>query len=387
MNQGITAIIGAGPYGLSAAGHLKAKGVSPLIFGKPMEFWQQMPSGMHLKSSWSSLSLSDPAHAYTLDHFSKLHGISRQEPLPLQLFLRYTQWFQKQVVPDVEETYVNSLARDGRVFHLELADGRSVQAKRIVVASGISSFAHIPDFAAHLSPALASHTQQHTEFSGFKEKHVAVVGSGQSAFEAAALLYEAGADVELIARGPIVWIDRRIYHKTGPAKRLFYPPSDVGPAGISWIVSFPQVFRRFPEKARVAMDTRSVRPAVAPWMRSRVEGLFTVTPNTSIVRAAEEGAGVCLKLSDGTTREVDHVILGTGYKPDVQALAYIDPSLRRQVQMQNGYPLLNKWFESSVPRLYFVGSLAGYAFGPLCRFVTGAGVPARQIARHTVLAD
>jgi thioredoxin reductase len=53
-----------------------------------------------------------------------------------------------------------------------------------------------------------------------------------------------------------------------------------------------------------------------------------------------------------------------------------------QVQQYNGYPLQNKWFETSVPNLYFVGALAGHAFGPICRFVAGAKVPAQQITRH-----
>ena len=278
------------------------------------------------------------------------------------------------------------LVRDGKGFQLELVDRRSVRVARVVVASGISPFAHIPDFASHLPAALASHTQQHTDFSNFKGKSIVVVGSGQSAFEAAASLHEAGAAVELISRGPIIWINRRLYNKTGPARRLFYPPSDVGPAGVSWIVSFPLLFSRIPDKARLAIDARSVRPAVAPWMRPRVEGRFSITPNTSIVSATEDGQEVCLRLTDGTNRRVDHVMLGTGYKPDIQALTFIDESLRQQVREHNGYPLLNKWFESSIPHLYFVGSLAGYTFGPLCRFVTGAGAPARQVARHTAQA-
>lgn len=383
MKDDTAVIIGAGPYGLSTASYFNAKKIPVQIFGKPMEFWQNMPGGMCLKSSWSSLSIADPAHAYTLNRYSKMHNIPVQEPVPLQLFLAYTQWFQQQAVPDIDEIYVQSLKHDGKGFHLELADGRNVKASRVVVASGIAPFAYIPDFASHLPPTLASHTQEHTDFSDFKGKNVVVVGSGQSAFETAALLYEAEASVELIARGPIIWISRRLYHKTGPAKRIFYPPSDVGPAGVSWLVAFPLLFRHFPDKTRSAIDARSVRPAVAPWMRPRVEGHFSITSNTSIVSAKEDGEGVYLKLSDGTTRQVDHVILGTGYRPQVEALSYIDEQLRHQVREQNGYPLLNKWFESSVPHLYFVGSLAGYAFGPLCRFVTGAGVPARQIAHHT----
>lgn len=382
-----TVIIGAGPYGLSVAAHLRVQNIPTLIFGKPMEFWRKMPTSMYLKSPWSSVTISDPAHTYTFGYFCKMHKISKQGQVPIQLFLKYSQWFQQQAVPDVDQTYVKLLAPDGKNFHLDLADGRSVKAARVVVATGLSLFAHIPDFASHLPPTLVSHTQQHADFSNFKEKSVVVVGSGQSAFEAAALLYEAGASVELIARGSIIWINRRLYRYTGPAKRIFYPPSDVGPAGISWVVAFPLFFKNLPEKTRIAIDARSTRPAVAPWMRPRIDGRISITANTSIVSATTQGQEVCLNLSDGTTRQVEHVILGTGYKPDVQGLSYIDSSLRQQVHQRDGYPFLNKWFESSVPRLYFPGSLSGYDFGPLCRHIAGTGTPARQIARHTMADD
>jgi cation diffusion facilitator CzcD-associated flavoprotein CzcO len=45
------AVIGAGPYGLSAGVHLKAKGIPACVFGEPMEFWaNKMPEGMLLRS-------------------------------------------------------------------------------------------------------------------------------------------------------------------------------------------------------------------------------------------------------------------------------------------------------------------------------------------------
>jgi thioredoxin reductase len=386
VTKDTTVVIGAGPYGLAAASHLTAQKIPNFIFGKPMEFWRKMPPSMFLKSSWSSLSLGDPGNKYSLNRFSKIHNIPRQEPVPLQVFLSYTEWFQQQAVPDIDQTYVKFLTRDGKEFHLELEDGRNLAANRVVVASGIAPYAHIPDFASHLPPTLVSHTQDHADFSSFKGKNVIVVGSGQSAVEAAALLFEAEAKVELIARGPVVWINRQLYRNTGLAKRIFYPPSDVGPAGVSWLVAFPLLFRYFPEQFRIALDTRCVRPSIAQWIRPRVEGRFAITAKTSIVSATEQGEKISLKLSDGTTRQIDHLILGTGYKPNVQKLTYIDPALREQVQVQNGYPVLNKWFESSVPHLYFVGAPAGYNFGPLCRFVTGAKVPARQITHHTALA-
>lgn len=54
-------IIGAGPYGLAAAAHLRAAGINPRVFGQTMDFWQnQMPRGMLLRSSWRASHISDP---------------------------------------------------------------------------------------------------------------------------------------------------------------------------------------------------------------------------------------------------------------------------------------------------------------------------------------
>jgi FAD-dependent urate hydroxylase len=381
-----TVIIGAGPYGLSIAAYLQAQGIPALVFGKPMESWHNMPEGMYLKSVWSASTFFDPAGKYSLNRYIATTNTSRQEPIPLSLFLKYGHWFQQQAVSHVDPTYVQSLTSDGKQFHVDLADGRTVKASKVVVAVGISSFAYIPDFARSLPITLASHTQFHKDFSGFKGRKVAVVGSGQSGLESAALLHEAGADLELLARSSITWINRKLYDRTGPAKHIFYPPSDVGPPGLNWLVSFPLIFRRFPETTRHLMDRRAVRPAGAQWLQQRVEGHVRLTANTQIIKAVAQGPVLRLELSDGTTREVDHLFLGTGYQPNTDKLAFIDPTLREQVQQYNGYPLQNKWFESSVPNLYFVGALAGHTFGPICRFVAGSKVAAQQIARHAAEA-
>lgn len=375
-------VIGAGPYGLAVAAYLKARGVPTLVFGKSMGFWQNIPSGMYLKSIWSASSLPDPAGKYSLNHYLATTNTSRQEPIPLPFFLKYSQWFQQNVVPDVDPTYVQSLTRDDTHFHLELADGRTVKASKVVVATGIASFTHIPDYARNLPPTLASHTQAHADLTCFRDHRVVIVGSGQSGLEYAALLHEAGAHVELIARSTIIWHTKILYERTGPARHIFYPPGDVGPPGINWLVAFPLLFSRFPDKIKNPVHKRAIRPSGAKWLRPRVEGQVDLTPNTQIVKATAHGQGLRIELSDGTVREVDHLLLGTGYQPDIHKLSFIGPDLCQQVQECNGYPILNRWFESSVPNLYFVGALAGHTFGPVCRFISGAKVPAQQIARH-----
>jgi hypothetical protein len=382
-SEDTTAVIGAGPYGLSVAAYLQARGVPTQVFGKPMEFWDKMPPRMYLKSSWSALDIYDPSGEHSLNRFSESIGVKEQQPVPLQHFLKYGHWFQKQVVPDVDETYVEHLRQEGSGFHLDLADGRSVEARKVVLAVGVAAFAHIPEFARDLPSTLASHSQDHADFSPFKGKKVVVVGNGQSALESAALLHEAGASVELLARGPVRWIDRRLY-ATGVLKRVFYPPSDVGPPGVNWLVASPLLFSHFPAPLRVRLDDRAVRPSGASWLRPRVNGCVPLTENTSVLSTRVQGEQVQLNLSDGTKRTVDHIVLGTGYQADVDALTFIDVALRQRIQTRHGYPLLNEWFESSVPHLHFTGGSAWYNFGPLCRFVVGAKVPARQIAKHAV---
>jgi NADPH-dependent 2,4-dienoyl-CoA reductase/sulfur reductase-like enzyme len=113
-----------------------------------------------------------------------------------------------------------------------------------------------------------------------------------------------------------------------------------------------------------------------------VEGKIPLSAFTEVLEAEPRGDGLRLRMSDGTTRDVDHLLLGTGYRPDVRQIPFLDPALSQQVSQRDGYPVLNQWFESSVPRLHFVGGLAGRTFGPICRFVAGARVTARQVARR-----
>jgi cation diffusion facilitator CzcD-associated flavoprotein CzcO len=374
-------VIGAGPYGLSVAAHLRARGVETKVFGGAMEFWRGMPPGMFLKSPWSASSLSDPNGDFSIDRFAAAGDHAPIEPIPVPYFLSYAAWFARHAVGEVNARRVESVTANGS-FALGLSDGSTQPASRVIVAVGIQSFAHIPGFARELPIELASHSQTHSDLSRFKGQTVAVIGAGQSALESAALLHEAGAEVELIARGPIIWIKRTLYGLPGPLKRIFYPPTDVGPPGLNWIIAFPLLVRFLPERARLALRRRAMRPAGAKWLRERVDGEIKTMPHTTVRGAVREGERVRLQLSDGTTRVVDHVLLGTGFRPDLEKIAFLDRSLHARIQSRQGFPVLDPWFESSVPGLHFVGSVAGYDFGPLCNFVAGTRLTAGRVARR-----
>jgi cation diffusion facilitator CzcD-associated flavoprotein CzcO len=347
-----------------------------------MAFWERMPDGMFLKSVWSASSIADPQGQYSLDRYVLTTGYRYQEPIPLPDFVEYGRWVQQHTVPEVDPTFVTCLSRDREHFRLDLEDGRSVHAGSVVVATGIQSFAYLPAFAHDLPEALVTHTQEHKEFQQFAGKRAVVLGRGQSAVQTAAFLHEAGADVEVLARGPIIWIQRKLYERGGIARHIFYTPSDVGPPGLNWIIHFPSLYFQLPEELRARIDQRATRPAGAKWLRHRVEGQVPVASGVEIAKARPEGDRLRLTLTDTTTRLVDHMFVATGYRPDLDRLTFIDPALREQVQRWNTFPVLDLDFESSVPGLFFVGAISSYNFGPLARFVAGSGVAARHIARR-----
>src|SRR5437879_5781884 len=65
------AVVGAGPYGLAVAAHLRSAKVDARVFGRPMSFWrEQMPKGMKLRSPWIATHIADPGKRLSLDVFA-----------------------------------------------------------------------------------------------------------------------------------------------------------------------------------------------------------------------------------------------------------------------------------------------------------------------------
>src|SRR5262245_49080333 len=135
-------IIGAGPYGLSAAAHLRrVKGLETRIFGEPMSFWErQMPAGMRLRSRWEASHISDPNRALTLEAFQSASGAEISRPVELDRFIDYGRWFQRKVSPDVDKRMVLRIELDQAGFRLILEDGETFKSRRVVIATGIGSF-------------------------------------------------------------------------------------------------------------------------------------------------------------------------------------------------------------------------------------------------------
>src|SRR5258708_18250396 len=141
-------VVGAGPYGLSVAAHLRARGVPFRIFGRPMDSWlAHMPKNMLLKSDGFASNIYDPDGHFTLKHFSAESGIEYADigiPVRLDSFAAYGLAFKERMVPEVEDKLVVDLGHSSGGFLLRLEDGEMVEARRGVVAGGLHSFLHAP---------------------------------------------------------------------------------------------------------------------------------------------------------------------------------------------------------------------------------------------------
>jgi len=385
------AIIGAGPYGLSIAAHLRAAGLDFRIFGRPMQTWiEHMPQGMRLKSEGFASSLYDSGSSFTLAEFCRQKNLAYADlglPVPLETFSEYGLEFQRRFVPELEDKVVVSVQRQAGEFTIRLADGETLAARKIVMAVGLSHFAYVPPVLAALPEEFVTHSSRHRTLERFRGREVVVVGAGASALDIAALLHRDGIPVQVVARRNSIH-----FHSPPPAKRsawqkLRKPVSGLGPGWHLFLCSnFPLLFRRMPEGFRLEKVRNVLGPAPGWFIREQVAGKMPIHLGATIDQAETRNGRVKLELTNPTgahhTIEADHVIAGTGYRVDLRRLSFLDPDLRVGIRELEQTPILSATFESSIAGLYFVGSTAANTFGPLMRFAYGARFAARRLTDH-----
>ncbi|WP_028805347.1 FAD-dependent oxidoreductase [Streptomyces sp. 142MFCol3.1] len=409
------AVIGAGPFGLSTAAHLRARGVPVRVFGEPMVSWRDhMPEGMLLKSTPAASTIDAPQRGHTLLDYCDAAGIPRlvtdEDIIPVETFIAYGEWFQQKLVPELERVRVVSVDRmAGRAgsagsvrsgaaesphgFELKLDSGELFTARAVVVATGLSGLDHLPLELASVAAdgptptGPVSHSSQHHDLSRFSGKELIVVGAGQSALETAALAAEAGARVRVVSRGRGA-VDFGAPPWNQPRLR---PESPFGRAWSLWALSYyPQPYRYLPEWARHYLVRRVLGPLGAWWLRDRFEGKVEVSEVQRIVRAqVREGRPVLTVRTHGGRAEelfADHVVAATGYRVDIAAMDFLGHELRTELAVSRGTPRLGAGYRSSVRGLYFTGLPAAASYGPVMRFVCGTEFASPRLAGHLAAA-
>jgi thioredoxin reductase len=393
MNSIHAAIVGAGPYGLSLAAHLRAADVTCEVLGQPMHSWaSRMPHGMILRSEPFASSLWDPARRYTYERYCLQHGLA-YEPVGLppsrDRFLEYARWFQREAVGPIRGGLVRSVKRAPDGFAVTMEDGRPIAARNVILATGYMAFRHVPPELAALRWPMLVHSAMMDDVASYAGQDVAVVGAGQSALESAALLHEAGARVRILARR------EKIKWNGGPKRdrtwldRVAKPHAGLGAGWKDLAISeLPQVFRAlFPAEKRHRYVRDSWGPSGSWWLRERVDGrIETRLQCTPVTARAERGKAVIEVRENGSPAtsliEADRVISATGFRVDLARLEYLDPALVAEVEREAEAPKLDASYQTSVPGLYVIGAASAPTFGPVMRFMFGAKHAAPMVARR-----
>jgi FAD-dependent urate hydroxylase len=363
-------VIGAGPYAYAAAAFARARGIDVRMVGRPMAFWrEQMPAGMFLRSG-SDWHL-DAAGEHTFEAYFEDRGLRRtdHDPIPIEVFLDYTEWFRERKTLDVDDRLLSALTASDGTFLATLEDGSSVSADKVLAAPGIAHFAHLPTWYDAVPVDRRAHTSELVSFAGLAGARIVVVGGRQSAYEWAALLCDHGAErVDVVHRHAIPKF-----------------------AKVSWSFVDPHIeqtlaergwWRRLPADEQQAIAARFWqvgRLTLEPWLVPRLlPDVVTSHPEREVIDVAVTTNEVTLHLSDGQTRSADFVVFASGYQADLARVPYLAPVLD-EVSMTDGFPDLTEGFETSLTGLYMTGFVSTRDFGPFFGFTKGCPASARIV--------
>jgi FAD-dependent urate hydroxylase len=343
------------------------------IVGRPMAFWrEQMPEGMFLRSGtdWHL----DARGEHTFAAYLEDAGLDPRDvdPVPISVFLGYTEWFRQRKSLDVDERMVTSLTRPDGTFVATMDDGSTVVAEKVLAAPGIRHFVNLPTWYDEIPAGCRAHTSELVAFDALAEARVVIIGGRQSAYEWAALLCDHGVErVDVVHR-----------HSTPAFAKVSWAFVD---AHIEQTLAHPGWWRSLSEQERQAIAAKFWqvgRLTLEHWLVPRMSpDVVRSHPGCAVTDVAVSDHDVTLTLSDGEARTADFVVFASGYKADLSRVPYLAPVLDH-LSVTDGFPDLSEGFETSMPGLYLTGFASTRDFGPFFGFTKGC--PA---AAHIAVTD
>jgi hypothetical protein len=356
--------------------YARHKNIEHVVVGKTMEFWKSnMPNGMYLRSAcdWHY----DPFNQDTLERYLETKNLKRAdvEPLALDFYLNYVEWFVKQKGIEILPARVQQLnyVHDTRpFFEAVLQDGRTLTARNAVLALGFHYFKNVPEpYSALFPPGRFAHTCDFVDLAPLKDQRVLIVGGRQSAFEWAALINEQGADtVNLSYRHPTPAFQQADWSWVNPI--------------VDAMVGDPSWFRRLTAGEKEQVNNRlwaEGRLKLEPWLAARItKDAIKAFPQSEVAACKELPNGELEVSLDGSTLVVDQIILATGYKVNVGQIPLLtNGNILAHLETRNGFPVLDEHFQSNIPGLFFTSMCATQDFGPFFAFTAAIRTSAKLI--------
>ena len=357
------AVIGAGPAGLVAARWLIGRGLEPVIFEGSFRLGGQWNSASATSATWPGMrtNTSRVMTAFSdLDHTAGVATYPTQEEM-LDYLERYAYAFG--LLPHLRlKTQVERLERapDGWLI-LSTSDSghRAETFSRVIVAAGRQNrpdVPEIPGLAGFAGSLGAAHTAQYNGPERYRGRKVLVAGCSISALEIASDIARGAAQVisthrrqryilpKLIAGVPT---DHVMFNRVAALVEGVLPPDIVAEgltAKVLKVAGSPDQFgARKPIGNAFAAgisQSQGFLPAVA-------EGRIDVRPWIERV----DGSTVWFR--DGTSANVDAILLGTGYR---LSLPWLSEDIARTIRLDGyGADLHDHTFHPDLPGLAFLG--------------------------------
>ena len=361
-----TLIVGAGPAGLATAAELAR-------LHRPYVLVERGPTIGHTwEHLYDSLTLHTGRHMSTLPGMRYGRGTSL---FPTRAeFLAYLGAYVRR--------FGLSAQTGSEVAHLEptaagwratLADGRTIDAHDVVMATGIVAKPRMPRLPGVESfGGRVLHSVEYHRPDGFVGRRVLVVGVGNSGGEIGAELARAGAKVTVAVRSGANVVPRQI--GPFPAQYVRYLVGKL-PRGLQQAIFRrvqARVERRFggPVLPRLPYSALDAIPLIGFHLVDCIrEGLVEVRHAAPV---AFTPTGV--RFSDGTVGDYDVVLFATGFAPAIDALGDL---VRRD---EKGFALRSDRVTSAdQPHLWFVGHNYDHT-GGLTNIRRDATLAARRIA-------
>jgi hypothetical protein len=389
------AIIGAGPHALTLTTHLLQKKKSMrgrfLVFdpsGTWMSQWNRQFAAFeipHLRSP--AVHQPDPnPHALRTFAESRSNELFQPYDLPgTELFRDFCQetirrWELADCVYPAQivrvEPFKDSNGRSR--FCLQLANGQSIIARRVVIANG-GAVPNVPEWvgqiSTHYPPDRLLHSHQvDLRGSRLQGERVLIVGGGLTSGHLALGAIDRGAQVLLMSR-------RNVYEKLFDAD-----PGWIGPKYLKDFWAEPDLQTRW-QTIQQARNGGSMTPSVLSQLRRlEREGKMVFFEQCGVSQAAWRDDGWQVHCDNSAVHEcihhqtIDRIWVATGSRLDARNHPLLKDVLDAYpIEVVNGLPVVDEHLRWQGCELFIMGGMAALRVGPAARNLSGARATSDRI--------
>jgi putative flavoprotein involved in K+ transport len=330
-------IVGAGPAGLATSRELTRAGVDHRV----------LEAGDQAGHTWARLY--DSLVLHTGRHLSALPGLPLPSALPifvprrdfLDYLHRYADTFRLPIETGVE---VTAAARADDRWRLRLRSGADVEARHLIVATGIVAQPHVPAIPDRdRFDGRVIHSVDYRRPDGRSGKRILVVGAGNSASEIAVELAREGADVSLAVRTGAVIVPRDVL-----GIPIQYLSVVLSPLPRPLVQRLTTIVGGLRGPRVLPVPPRSPCPKVPVIGLALADALRAGT--IRLFGGVDAFTATGVRFADGSERPFDEVILATGYRA---AVGFLDGTI--QVDACGFAKRRGRVTSADRPDLYFVG--------------------------------